>query len=51
MTTKILALGDALGNLAHFGLMLGQRFDSVDVPLLIEGLEFEAFIVDEGIRQ
>lgn len=44
MTTKILALTDALGNLVRFRLMPGQRFDSVDVPPLIDGLEFDAFI-------
>ena len=35
MTTKILALTDALGNLVRFRLMPGQRFDAVDVPPLI----------------
>ena len=47
MTTKILALTDALGNLVRFRLMPGQRFDSVDVPPLIDGLEFDAFIADK----
>ena len=35
MTTKILALTDALGNLVHFVLLLGHRFDTVGVPPLI----------------
>ena len=35
MTTKILALTDALGNLLHFVLMPGQRFDAIGVPPLI----------------
>ncbi|WP_149026388.1 IS5 family transposase [Acetobacter aceti] len=48
MTTKILALTDALGNLVRFRLMPGQRFDSVDVPPLIDGLEFDAFIADKA---
>jgi len=30
MTTKILALTDALGNLVRFVLLPGQRFDTVD---------------------
>ncbi len=29
MTTKILALVDALGNLVHFVLLPGQRFDTI----------------------
>jgi hypothetical protein len=36
MTTKILALTDALGNLVRFVLLPGQRFDTVGVPPLIE---------------
>jgi hypothetical protein len=31
MTTKILALTDALGNLVRFVLLPGQRFDTVGV--------------------
>ena len=46
MTTKILALTDALGNLVRFELLPGQRFDTVGVAPLIEGLEFDAFIAD-----
>ena len=38
MTTKILALTDALGNLVRFVLLPGQRFDTVGVPPLIDGL-------------
>jgi transposase len=48
MTTKILALTDALGNLVGFRLMPGQRFDAVDVPPLIEGFSFEALIADKA---
>ncbi len=32
MTTKILALTDALGNLVRFVLLPGHRFDTVGVP-------------------
>ena len=39
MTTKILALTDALGNLVRFELLPGQRFDTVGVAPLIEGIE------------
>ena len=48
MTTKILALTDALGNLVRFVLLPGQRFDTVGVPPLIEGLTFEALIADKA---
>lgn len=48
MTTKILALTDALGNLVRFRLMPGQRFDSVGVPPLIDGLEFDVFIAGKA---
>ena len=40
MTTKILALADALGNLVRFVLLPGQRFDTVGVAPLIDGVEF-----------
>jgi transposase len=46
MTTKILALTDALGNLVRFVLLPGQRFDTVGVAPLIEGVEFGALIAD-----
>ena len=42
MTTKILALTDALGNLVRFHLMPGHRFDTVGVAPLIDGIEFGA---------
>jgi len=48
MTTKILALTDALGNLVRFILLPGQRYDTVGVPPLIEGLDFEALIADKA---
>ena len=37
MTTKILALTDALGHLVRFTLLPGQRFDTVGLAPLIEG--------------
>ncbi len=48
MTTKILALTDALGNLVRVELLPGHRFDTVGVPPLIEGVEFEALIADKA---
>ena len=48
MTTKILALTDALGNLVRFVLLPGQRFDTAGVAPLIEGVEFGALIADKA---
>ena len=48
MTTKILALTDALGNLVRFELLPGQRFDTVGVEPLLEGIEFGALIADKA---
>ena len=48
MTTKILALTDALGNLVRFVLLPGHRFDTVGVEPLIEGLSFDALIADKA---
>ena len=39
MTTKILALTDALGNLVRFELLPGHRFDTVGVEPLLDGVE------------
>ena len=48
MTTKVLALTDALGNLVRFVLLPGHRFDTVGVPPLIDGLCFDALIADKA---
>jgi len=48
MTTKILALTDALGNLVRFVRLPGHRFDTVGVPPLIDGLAFGALIADKA---
>ena len=50
MTTKILALTDALGNLVRFVLLPGQRYDTVGVEPLIDGLSFDALIADLNER-
>ena len=48
MTTKILALTDAVGNLVRFVLLPGQRHDTVGVAPLIEGVEFEGLLGDKA---
>ncbi len=48
MTTKILALTDALGNLVRFLLLPGHRFDTVGVAPLIAGVEFGALLADRA---
>lgn len=48
MTTKILALTDALGNLMRFHLMPGHRFDTVGVAPLIDGVAFGAMLADKA---
>lgn len=48
MTTKILALADALGNLVRFTLLPGHRFDTVGVAPLIDDVEFDALIADKA---
>jgi len=48
MTTKILALTDALGHLVRVVLLPGQRFDTAGVAPLIEGIEFGALIADKA---
>ena len=48
MTTKILALSDALGNLVRFKLLPGQRSEITGVYDLIEGLGFGALLGDKA---
>jgi transposase len=48
MTTKILALTDALGNLLRFVLLPGHRFDTVGVAPLINDVEFGGLIADKA---
>jgi transposase len=48
MTTKILALTDALGNLVRFVLLPGHRFDTVGVAPLIHGVQFGGLIADKA---
>jgi transposase len=48
LTTKIVALVDALGNLARFLLFAGQRHDSLGSDPLIEDVEFAALIADKA---
>ena len=48
MTTKILALVDALGNLVRFRLMPGQRGETTGVAALLDGLNFGALLGDKA---
>jgi transposase len=48
MTTKIVALTDALGNLVRFVLLPGHRFETVGVPPLLDGLSFDGLIADKA---
>ena len=48
MTTKILALTNSLGCLVRFILLPGQRFDSIGVPPLIDGIDFDGLIADKA---
>ena len=48
MTTKIVALVDALGNLTRFMLLPGQRHDSLGVEPLIAGIDFDALLADKA---
>ena len=48
MTTKILALTDALGNLVRFELLPGHRFDTIGVAPLIHGIDFGALLGDKA---
>jgi len=46
LSTKILALTDALGSLVRFVLLPGHRHDSIGVPPLIEEVTFGRLIAD-----
>ena len=48
MTTKVLALTDALGKLVRFVLLPGQRYDTVGVAPLIIDIEFGGLIADKA---
>ena len=48
MTTKIVALVDALGTLTRFVLLPGQRHDSIGVAPLITGIDFDALLADKA---
>ena len=48
MTTKIVALVDALGNLVKFLLLPGQAHDMKGVAPLIEAVSFDALLADKA---
>jgi len=43
-----LALTDALGNLVRFVLLPNQRYDTIGVAPLIEGIKFDGLIADKA---
>jgi len=48
LTTKIVAMVDALGNLVRFVLLPGQRNDMVGVQPLIKDMTFSALLADKA---
>jgi transposase len=48
LTTKILALVDALGNLVRFVLLPGQRHDSIGAEPILQDLAFAALLADKA---
>ena len=48
MTTKIVALVDALGNLVKFLLLPGQTHDMKGVAPLIKGVSFDTLLADKA---
>lgn len=48
LTTKVLALTDALGNLIRFKFLPGQRSEITGVYDLIDGLDFDALLADKA---
>ena len=48
LTTKIVALVDALGDLGRFVLLPGQRHDMVGVEPLIRNVQFDALLGDKA---
>ena len=48
LTTKILALTDALGNLVRFELLAGQRHDTLGVAPLLGEVDFAGLIADKA---
>ena len=43
-----MALTDALGNLVRFELLPGNRYDTVGVAPLIDGITFQALLADKA---
>jgi transposase len=48
LTTKILALVDALGNVVRFILLPGQRHDSIGAEPILQDLNFDALLADKA---
>ncbi|WP_196223146.1 transposase, partial [Roseibium sp. RKSG952] len=49
LTTKVVAMVDALGNLVDFVLLPGQAHDMKGVRPLIEGVSFESLLADKAL--
>ena len=47
-TTKILALTDALGKLVRFERLPGNRYDTIGVEPLIDGIDFDGLLADKA---
>ncbi len=48
MTTKILALTDALGKFVRFNLLPGKRYDTIGIAPLIKDVAFRGLIADKA---
>lgn len=48
MTTKVVALTNALGQLVRFPLLPGLRYDTLAVANLTEGVTFDVLIADQA---
>ena len=48
MTTKILALTDALGNLVRFVLLPGQRHDLQGISEILQDVDLQALLADKA---
>jgi len=48
LTTKILALTDALGNLVRFVLLPGQRHDLQGISEILQDIDLQALLADKA---
>ena len=50
MTTKSLVMSDALGTLARFALLPGNRYETIGVAPVIDGIDFDALLGDKAFE-